>query len=664
MKTILPATPALPVVLTLALVVLPSLASGQQSNTRQVEFETTCGRCHGSDGRGGESGPAIIAQIAARTDTALATYIRAGRPDKGMPPFALDDNRMQPLLMHLRALLPEGATTDAEHRTVTLTDGATISGTLVNEGLQDLQLRDEHAELVLLRKTSGPGYRQVTSQADWPTYNGVPGGNRYSPLTQINKQNLASLAPAWSFPLPEARMVETTPLVVNGVMYISSANEVFALDAGNGRPLWHFQRPRTEDIAGNARLGFNRGVAIAGDRVFLQTDNVHLLALDRRDGSLLWETPMADYRDNYNGTAAPLVVGNLVIAGTAGGDEGVRGFIAAYDATTGREVWRRWTIPRPGEEGAETWAGDSMLHGAGATWMTGTYDAGLDLLYWPVGNPGPDFNGDDRAGDNLYTDSVLALKPATGELVWYFQFTPHDIHDWDAQEPPVLIDTKWHGAPRKLLIQANRNGFFYVLDRRNGELLLAKQFLKRLNWAERIGEDGRPMLRELPVTESGETYVCPGFQGGTNWYSTSYNPATGLYYFQALERCNLFSKRTMRWERGRGYMGGAARQAPGEGFVKSVRAVDIETGDVTWDLPQGPAPATASAGLLSTAAGIVFFGENSGDFAAADAASGELLWRYPTNQTWKASPMTYMFDHRQYIAIAVGSTITTFALAR
>jgi alcohol dehydrogenase (cytochrome c) len=453
---------------------------------------------------------------------------------------------------------------------------------------------------------------------------------------------------------------------VEGIMYVSSANEVYALDAGNGRALWHYQRPRTKGIAGNAGLGFNRGVAIAGNRLFLLTDNAHLLSLNRFDGELLWETEMADWRQNYNGTSAPLVVkgaaGDLVISGTAGGDEGVRGFVAAYDAATGKEVWRFWTVPAPGEPGSETWQGKQTEHRAGATWMTGTYDPDLGLVYWPTGNPGLDFNGDERRGDNLYTDCILALDVKTGKLKWYFQFTPHDIHDWDAQEPPVLVDTDWQGRPRKLLLQANRNGFFYVLDRATGELLLAKPFLKKLNWAKEIGKDGRPVLNPLPELPSGEVYVCPGFQGGTNWFSTSFNPGTGLYYFQALERCNLFSKREMEWQAGKGYMGGAARPAPGETFTKSLRAIDIRTGDIVWDIPQVSGTLTASAGVISTATGLVFFGENSGLLMAADAATGKILWQFPTNQTWRASPMTYMFDGRQYIAIAAGQSIVAFAL--
>jgi alcohol dehydrogenase (cytochrome c) len=547
-------------------------------------------------------------------------------------------------------------------RTIQTTDGQMLQGQVLSEGMSDLQIRTDDKKIRLLRKADGNRYRVVTSQTDWPTYNGDPSGNRYSKLAQIDKSNVGRLAPRWMFPMPGATTIENTPLVVDGVMYVSQANECWALDAGTGRVIWRYRRERTRGVSGNAAGGFNRGVAVAGDRVFMLTDNAHLISLGRSDGELLWETEMADWHQNYNGTSAPLTVGNLVISGTAGGDEGVRGFVAAFDQTTGKEVWRFWTVPLPGEPGSETWKGKDLEHRSGATWMTGTYDAQLDTVYWPVGNPGPDFDGSEREGDNLYTDSVIALDAKTGKMRWYYQFTPHDVHDWDAQEPPVLVDTNWQGQPRKLLLQANRNGFFYVLDRTNGQLLLAKQFLRKLNWADGIGKDGRPILRNLPKDANGDTYVCPGFQGGANWYSTSFNPATGLYYFSALERCNNFSPRHGEWQAGRGYMGGAARPAPGESFEKFLRAINIQTGEVAFDVPQITTAQTASAGVMSTASGLVFYGENSGSFMAVDAANGKILWQFPTNQVWKASPMTYMFDNKQYVAIAVGTDIVSFGL--
>jgi alcohol dehydrogenase (cytochrome c) len=634
-----------------------------QTDPGRRSYETRCARCHGADATGGEGGPNIQAQIAGRSASELGAFLRVGRPASGMPAFDLPAQEMTDLVAHLRALAPmsRNASPGVVERRVTLVSGETLEGQVLNEGPAELQLRSEDKPIHLLRK-SGDRYREVTSQTDWPGYHGDPGGNRYTRLTQVDRSNVATLAPAWIFPMQNISMIENTPVVVDGIMYVSSANECWALDAGSGRQIWHYQRARTKGISGNAGLGFNRGVAWAGDRIFQLTDNAHLLALNRFNGELLWETEMADWHLNYNGTSAPLVVGNLVISGTAGGDEGARGFLAAYDVATGKEAWRVWTVPQAGEPGSETWSGKDVEHRSGDTWMTGTYDAETGTLFWPVGNPGPDFDGGERAGDNLYTDSVLALDPKTGKLKWYFQFTPHDVHDWDAQEPPVVVDADWHGAQRKLLLQANRNGFFYVFDRTNGELLLAKPFLRKLNWADGIGKDGRPILKTLPELAGGETYVCPGFQGGTNWFSTSFNPATGLYYFQALERCNLFSKNHGEWQAGKGYMGGAARPAPGESFQKILRAIDIQTGDIKWEVPQSQGPVTASAGVLSTASGLVFFGENSGVFMAADAANGEILWQFPTNHVWKASPMTYEFDHKQYIAVAAGIGIIAFAL--
>ena len=653
-------------ILRLALLSLAILAlASAQSDPGRREYEARCARCHGADASGGEGGPNIQAQIAARSATELGAFLRVGRPASGMPAFDLPAQDMANLVAHLRTLAPMSRTAPAAvvRKQIQLTNGETLEGQVLNQGPLDLQLRSNDKQIHLLRKM-GDRYRPVTSETDWPTYNGDPSGNRYTKLSEIAKDNVAHLAPRWIFPMPNVSQIENTPVVVDGIMYVSSANECFALDAGSGRLIWHYQRARTKGVAGNAAIGFNRGVAWSGDRIFMLTDNAHLMALNRFNGELLWETEMADWHLNYNGTSAPLVVGNLVISGTAGGDEGARGFLAAYDQSTGKEAWRFWTVPQPGEPGSETWTGKDVEHRSGDTWMTGTYDPESDTIYWPVGNPGPDFDGGERTGDNLYTDSVLALDPKTGKLKWYFQFTPHDVHDWDAQEPPVVVDANWQGQPRKLLLQANRNGFFYVLDRTNGQLLLAKPFLKKLNWAEGIGKDGRPDLEEtLPETPGGETYVCPGFQGGTNWFSTSFNPEHRPLLFPgsgALQ--SLFEKSRRVASRQRLYGRRRAPRARRDFRKSSARHRHSNRRRSPGKSRKPAAPSRRPPGVLSTASGLVFFGENSGAFMAADASNGAVLWQFPTNQVWKASPMTYEFDHKQYVAVAAGIGIIAFAL--
>jgi alcohol dehydrogenase (cytochrome c) len=441
-------------------------------------------------------------------------------------------------------------------------------------------------------------------------------------------------------------------------MYVTAANECWALDAGTGHEVWHFQQPRTRGLVGNASGGINRGVAISGDRLFMATDHAHIIALNRQTGQLLWDTEMADWHQNYNATSAPLVAGGVVISGTAGGDEGARGFIAAYDPATGKEVWRFWTVPRPGEPGSETWIGKQIEHAGAVAWMTGSYDPVADLAYWATGNPGNDMVGDERGGDNLYSSSVVALEGKTGKLRWYYQFTPHNVWDYDAQAPFALVDATWKGQPRKLLLHADRNGFFYVFDRLNGELLLAKAFVEKLTWAKEIGPNKRPVVNpnQDPTTEG--TRVCPSLEGATNWYSTSFNPSTGLYYVQTLEDCATFTKRDVPWKAGSGYMGGTWRREPGQQIL---RAFDIATGTPRWELPQ-TGPANSWGGVLSTAGGVVLFGEDGGLFTAVDAKSGKRLWQWPTGQVWRSSPMTYVFDGKQYIAAAVGSNIMAFGL--
>lgn len=498
-------------------------------------------------------------------------------------------------------------------------------------------------------------------EGEWPTYHGSLGGNRHSGLKQITPDNVRGLALQWSFPIPGGRNLEVTPVVVGGVMYATAVNSVYALDARTGRAIWSYSRPRSKGLVGDAAGGINRGVAVLGDRVFVVTDNAHLLALHRLTGSLLWDVEMADSGQHYGSTSAPLVVKDLVIAGVSGGDEGVRGFLSAYRASTGERVWRFWTIPAPGEPLASTWVGRALEHGCGSTWLSGTYDAETNLLFWPTGNPCPDFNGDERKGDNLYSDSVLALAPETGELKWHYQFTPHDLHDWDATETPMVVDAEWGGRPRKLLLQGNRNGFFYVLDRTSGEFLSATPFVKRLTWASTIGKDGRPVLAAgWQPTEEG-TKVCPSMDGATNWMSTAYHPGTGLFYLMALEKCNVFSKSAEWWKQGESFYGGAAREASDETPKKYLRALDLHTGKMVWEYAQ-TGPGEGWGGVLTTASGLVFFCDESGALAAADAATGKLLWHCQLNARWKASPMTFALAGKQVVAIAAGSSIVVFGL--
>jgi PQQ-dependent dehydrogenase (methanol/ethanol family) len=498
---------------------------------------------------------------------------------------------------------------------------------------------------------------------EWPTYHGQLSGNRHSALDEINTSNVARLAPRWTFQVPGVRSpLQVTPVVVGGLMYVTAANAVWALDARTGAQVWHYSRPRTSGLVGDPASGINRGVAVLGDRVFLQTDHAHVIALHRMTGQLLWDSEMADYREHYGATSAPLAVNDLIVAGVSGGDEGNRGFLDAYKASTGERVWRFWTVPAPGEPGSETWRGKALEHGCAATWLTGTYDPESRLLYWPTGNPCPDYNGDERKGDNLYSNSVLALDPDTGTLKWHFQFTPHDLHDWDATETPMLVDAAFRGRPRKLLLHADRNGFFYVLDRLTGELLLAEPFVNGITWASGIGKDGRPVLLAGNEPAATGTRTCPSVAGATNWPSMAFSPITGLFYLMTEESCSIYTKSPEWWVQGRSFYGGGTRRSPGDVSRKFLRALDIQTGKIAWEIPDLGGGILAS-GLMSTAGGLVFYGDSPGGaFVAADAKSGLLLWHFNTGQSWKAGPMTYAVDGRQHIGIAAGSTIMVFAL--
>lgn len=579
----------------LGLLLTPLVAAG----TGREIFAGRCAGCHGSDARGSGKGPGLAAnpRLAGQSAEQLRATIRRGFPDSGMPAFDLPAADLAAVAAYVRDLNAHvGSPSRAGGKRITWHDPQ-------------------------------PG--------DWLTYNGSPSGNRYSELNQINVRNVGALRLQWIFTIPHSGL-EVTPLESDGVMYVTGPNQVFAIDALTGAELWKYSRPQTRGLDGDASLGTNRGVAIRDDRVFFVTDNAHLLALDRATGSLVWETAMPEEPQHYGGTLAPLVVRDNVIAGVSGADEGIRGFVACYRAATGELVWRHWTVPLHGEPGAETWEGSEPVAGGGSTWLTGSYDPGTDTLFWPTGNPFPDSDDADRGGDNLYTDSILALDASTGALKWHYQFTPHDVRDRDATEPVVLVDARYRGKPRKLLLHADRNGFFYVLDRVHGKLLLAKPFLRRVDWASEIGADGRPRVKDPGG--------CP--DDAANWSSTAFSPVTRLYYFLALEECV-----------------GEQMGYPDQTGQRFLRAVHIETGAIAWEVAQpGPAKAKTWSGVLATAGGLVFYGKPNGGFDAVDARTGKTLWHFPANVHMKASPMTFSVRGRQYVAVAAGPNILCFGL--
>jgi alcohol dehydrogenase (cytochrome c) len=493
---------------------------------------------------------------------------------------------------------------------------------------------------------------------NWLTYSGNYDGHRFSPLKQITASNAARLRPLWVYQIDATHRFQASPIVVDGIMYITEPpHNVTALDARTGRTLWKYRRPVPKD----PRLccgQVNRGVAILGDLVFLGTIDAHLLALDTSTGRVVWDVEVTDYKTGHSITVAPLAVKDKVIVGIAGGEFGVRGFLDAYHAASGKRAWRFYTIPGPGEPGNDTWAGESWKTGAAPTWVTGSYDAAQNLLIWGTGNPGPDWNGDVRAGDNLYSDSFVALDADTGKLKWHFQFTPHDVHDWDATQVPVLIDGEVRGRTRKLVVTANRNAFYYVLDRETGEYLHSKPYVKQ-TWAKGIDDKGRPVRvpNTSPTVEG--TLVYPAVPGGTNWYSPSYSPQTNLFYVSAREEGGVYFKGEADYKPGSFFNGGGFRMAPKEEPWGAIRALRALTGEQAWEFRT---KAPSWAGVMSTAGGVVFGGTSEGSVVALDAAGGKLLWNFQTGGEVASNPVSYMVDGKQQVAMAAGRSLFVFGL--
>jgi alcohol dehydrogenase (cytochrome c) len=493
---------------------------------------------------------------------------------------------------------------------------------------------------------------------NWLTYSGNYSAHRYSRLDQITAANVARLKPAWTHQINALHKFETTPLVVDGIMYLTEPpSNVTALDTRTGRTLWTYVR----EIPADPRVccgQVNRGVAILGDLVIIGTVDAHLVALDAKSGIIRWDTTVADYTKGYSLTAAPLAVKDKVILGMAGGEYGVRGFLDAYDAKTGKRVWRFYTVPAAGERGVETWDGESWKTGSATTWVTGSYDPQQNLVLWGTGNPGPDWNGVVRKGDNLYSDCLIALDLDTGELKWHFQFTPHDDHDWDSVQVPVLVDGTFRGQPRKMVLFANRNGFYYVVDRVSGRYLASHELSKQ-TWAKGIDDNGRPMvLPGVAPTVTG-TAVYPAVAGSTNWFSPSYSPKTGLFYVAVREEGGVYYEGEADYKAGALFNGGGFRSVPGEEPWGAVRALKPQTGEVQWQfkLPRPP-----WGGVLSTAGGLVFGGSSQGEIFALDASSGKSLWNFRAGGSVVANPISYLSGGKQQVAIAAGHAIFAFAL--
>jgi len=497
-----------------------------------------------------------------------------------------------------------------------------------------------------------------SDSAAWLTYGKNYAGWRYSELSEINTSSVSRLAPRWIYQTGQDGSHETTPLVFGGMMFVTGpSNHADALDLLTGKQIWHYHKTPPSPLSLCCGQP-NRGFAALGSRLYKVNIDATLVALDALSGTVLWEKPIDDYRKGFTATAAPIILKDKVVVGIAGAEFGTRSFIDAYDSSTGERVWRFYTVAAKGEPGGDTWDGDSWQRGGGSTWITGTYDPELNLIYWGTGNPGPGMDGSVRAGDNLYTCSLVAIEADTGKLKWHFQFTPHDTHDWDAVADPVLMDLTVKGQHVKAVVQANRNGYFYAIDRTNGKLLAAAPYTK-VNWSTGIDANGRPQLVPGLMPSEEGTKVCPGFGGGHNWSATAYSPQTKLYYFGTTDGCQLYYSHMQEYRPRQWYQASTANEIPSEPSTGSVVAVDPATGETRWRFPM---VSQAAAGMLATAGGLVFTGDGHGHLMALNAATGKPLWHFQTGGNIVAPPVTYTLNGKQQIAIAAGTAIITFAL--
>ncbi|MFT4671648.1 MAG: alcohol dehydrogenase (cytochrome c) [Pseudohongiellaceae bacterium] len=499
---------------------------------------------------------------------------------------------------------------------------------------------------------------------DWLSYSGGYKSERFSALTQVSPANVSQLKVMWAYQMQAAGIAgaglqETTPLVANGIMYLTEApSSVTALDARTGNLLWHWKPDISEEVLNIGFPRINRGVALLDDSVFVATLDARLFALDAISGAVRWETTVADNSVGFSLTLAPLALDGKIIVGVSGAEAGIRGFIDAYDSNTGERLWRTFTVPEPGEPGSETWQGEAWQTGGGSTWLTGSFDAELNTLYWTTGNPAPDWNGDLRPGDNLFTCAVLALNPDTGEMRWHFQYTPHDTHDWDANQIPVLIDGEFEGKQRKLLALANRNAFYYLIDRETGEYLLGEEYSYQ-TWAEGIDDLGRPIVKLNTEPTREGNLIWPSLQGATNWFSPSYNPNTGQFFVPNRRMGAVYYKADVEYTPGAPFLGGGEQALDGDLATGAIVALDAMTGKQEWEFELLTPP---WSGVMATAGGLVFGSSAEGVFFALDAATGDPLWNFNSGAHIRTNPMGFAVDDHQRVAVVGGRTLFVFGL--
>lgn len=612
-----------------------SFTDGNSAAAGSRTFAHVCASCHGQDAHGG-AGPDLTRAITGMSDWRFFSTVKWGRPRTLMVAQPISDRQIWEVGTFLRQAALYAAI-----------------------GKKDSSVMSAAAQTV-----SASMLRSSAERSDWLMYSGDYFGHRHANMAQINRQNVQKLRLAWAAELPsDGSQQESSPIVVGDRLFVTEPPEgVTALDAKTGAVLWQFHRDTPAGVI-NCCGEPNRGVAVLGNSVFVGTFDAHLLALDAATGRQIWDVTVADWRDGYSITAAPMAIDDRVITGIGGGDFGVRGFLAAFSAVDGRQLWKFYTIPGPGEPGNETWGRDSWRHGGATTWVTGAYDPALGLTYWGTGNPSPAINADMRPGANLYSCSMIALDAVTGRLRWYYQFMPGDDHGWDSAHQPILTDITWEGQATPALLLANRNGFFYALDRRTGRFLYAKPFAKQ-TWSSGFTADGRPIIRADAHATSSGNVVAPITIGATNWYPPSFDPERNLVFVPSVDAADTYYKGNEPYHLGRQYWASGALRAGNQPTTLAIRAIEASSGQIRWDstlnVGAGDIPRVLS-GVLSTNGGLVFAGHEN-IFEAYDADTGATLWSTPLAGGIHGEPIAYAISDQQYVAIIAGRTLFVFSL--